>query len=73
MIVITYRPFYKTLLKKSITEYSLIFKSGIDPKTLHRMKHGENITTKTLNVLCEVLGCGIDGIIEYVPDSENKD
>lgn len=69
--MISYAPFYSTLLKKGITEYNLIFKQGIDAKTLHRMKHGEAITTKTLNTLCEVLDCEITDIIIYLPDNEN--
>ena len=68
MPVISYKPFYETLLKKGITEYYLIFKQVIDAKTLHRMKHGEAITTKTLNTLCEVLNCEISDVIIYIPD-----
>ena len=30
------------------------------------MKHGEAITTKTLDVLCGILHCSVSDIIEYV-------
>ncbi|MEY8426886.1 helix-turn-helix domain-containing protein [Lachnospiraceae bacterium 46-15] len=63
--MISYQPFYDTLLKKGITEYALIFKHGIPANTLHRMKHGEAITTKTLDTLCEVLECSVSDILEY--------
>ncbi len=65
--MISYQPFYDTLLQKSITEYALIFKHGIPANTLHRMKHGEAITTKTLDALCEILDCSVSEILEYVP------
>ena len=68
MYMISYRPFYETLFKQGITEYQLIFKQGLSANTLHRMKHGEAISTKTLNVLCEILKCGVSDIIEYIPD-----
>ena len=64
--VISYKPFYDTLLKKNITEYELIFKQGISANTIHRMKHGEAITTKTLDTLCFILDCSVSDIIEYV-------
>lgn len=64
--MISYRPFYETLYKKNITEYSLIFKYGIPANTLHRMKHGKAITTKTLDTLCEVLHCTVSDILEYI-------
>lgn len=67
--MISYKPFYETLLKKQMTEYALIFKHGIPANTLHRMKHGEAITTKTLDELCFILDCSVSDIIEYVrPD-----
>ena len=64
--MISYRPFYETLYKKNITEYALIFKNGIPANTIHRMKHGEAITTKTLDVLCNILDCPVSDIIEFV-------
>ncbi|GFI28267.1 hypothetical protein IMSAGC012_03399 [Lachnospiraceae bacterium] len=63
--MISYRPFYDTLLTKGITEYALIYKHGISANTLHRMKHGAAITTKTLDTLCEVLECSVADILEY--------
>ena len=66
--MISYQPFYNTLYRKGITEYYLIFKQGVTANTLHRMKHGQAITTKTLNTLCEILDCRVEDILEYVPD-----
>lgn len=65
MKVISYRPFYKTLLTKGITEYHLIYKEGISANTLHRIKHGEAISTKTLDTLCFILNCRVEDILEY--------
>ena len=65
MRMISYRPFYKTLLKKNLTEYHLIFKEGISANTLHRIKNGEAITTKTLDTLCFILDCNVEDIIEH--------
>ena len=70
MAVISYRPFYETLYRKGITEYYLIYKQGISPTTIHRMKHGKGITTATLDTLCEILDCRVEDILEYVPDEE---
>ena len=69
--MISYQPFYNTLYRKGITEYYLIFKQGVTANTLHRMKHGQAITTKTLNTLCEILECRVEDVLEYVPDPED--
>lgn len=68
--MISYRPFYKTLYRKGITEYALIFKHGIPANTLHRMKHGQHITTKTLDELCDILNCSVSDILEHVSEDE---
>ena len=67
--MITYAPFYRTLLRKGITEYQLIYKHGFSPYILHRMKHGHNITLKTLDTLCFILDCPVWYIIEYQKDT----
>ena len=68
MNMISYEPFYQTLLKKNITEYHLIYKEGFSANILHRMKHGKNITLKTLDTLCEILDCDVSDIIVYCKD-----
>ena len=63
--MISYKPFYETLLKKNITEYHLIFKEGFSANTFHRMKKGEAISTKTIDALCYTLDCTVDEIIKF--------
>ena len=70
--MISYEPFYNTLLKKNITEYQLIFKEGISANTLHRMKKGLPITTKTLDVLCFVLDCEVEDILFHDKFSDSE-
>ncbi len=64
--MISYKPFYETLYRKQMTEYYLIFKQGFSANTLHRMKKGEAISTKTLDALCYALDCGVEDIIQFV-------
>ncbi|MCL2164696.1 MAG: helix-turn-helix transcriptional regulator [Oscillospiraceae bacterium] len=66
--MISYAPFYKTLLSKGITEYQLIFKHGFSANILHRMKHGAPISTKTLDTLCFILNCTVTDVLEYIGD-----
>lgn len=70
--MISYKPFYDTLIKKNITEYQLIFKEGISANTLHRMKKGLPITTKTLDVLCFILDCEVQDILVYTKYDNEK-
>ena len=66
--MISYTPFYETLFKKGITEYNLIFKQGFSANTIHRIKKGEAISTKTLDALCYALDCNVNDIIEFIKE-----
>ena len=68
MTVISYEPFYRTLFRKNITEYNLIYKQGFSANTLYRIKKGKPISTKTLDALCEALDCRVEDIIEFVKE-----
>ena len=71
--MISYKPFFETMLKKNKTEYELIFKEGISANTLHRMKSGKPITTKTLDVLCFILDCEVEDILVHDKESDITD
>ena len=66
--MISYKPFYNTLYKKGITEYQLIFKQGFSANTIHGIKKGEAISTKTLDALCYALDFQVSDIIEFVKE-----
>lgn len=66
--MITYRPFYETIKKKGITTYKLINTYGLSRSLLDRLKHDKPISTVTLNDLCRICECGVEGIIEYIED-----
>ncbi len=66
--MISYAPFYKTLIRTGKTEYELIYKYGLSANTIHRMKHAKPITTTTLDTLCFILDCEISDIIEYIKE-----
>ena len=70
--MISYKPFYDTLFRKGITEYHLIFKEGFSANTLHRMKKGEAINTKTLDALCYALDCSVSEIIEFINEHNEE-
>ena len=70
--MISYQPFYDTLIKKNMTEYALIFKHGISATVLHRMKHGKGITTGTLDELCFILDCEVDDILVHIKEKDEN-
>lgn len=70
--MISYQPFYQTLLRKGVTEYQLIFKHGFSSNILHRMHKGKTITLKTLDSLCFILDCPVEDIIVFIKDDSTQ-
>ena len=68
--MIVFDKLWKTMKDKDVSTYWLRENCGLDSKTIRRLKANENVETKTLNKLCEALGCSIGELIEYIPDND---
>lgn len=62
--VISYSPLWLTMKRKNISQYKLL-QSGVDNKTLDRLKHNKNVTVLTIAKLCFILDCLPNDIIEF--------
>lgn len=69
--MIIFDKLWVTMEKKGFSTYRLREECGIDSKTIRRLKANDNIESKTINKLCIALGCGVEDIMEYIPDKEN--
>ena len=67
--MISYEPLYRTLERKQMPMIELSKKIGFAATTLSTcLSHKENLTSTTIQKICEVLECGIEDVIENVPD-----
>lgn len=69
--MISYEPLWKTMKQKNVSQYSLIKKYNVGSGQIDRLRKNNNVSTYTLNRLCEILECSLSDIAEYVPD-DNK-
>jgi len=63
--MIVFDKLWETMKKKGVSTYALRERCGIDSKTVRRLKANENVETKTVDRLCEALGCDLSDIMEY--------
>jgi len=68
--MIVFNKLWDVMKQKNVTTYQLREKSGIDSKTIRRLKANENIETKTLDKLCTVLNCRLEDIAEFIPEEK---
>lgn len=70
--MIDYSPFWETLEKSNENWYTLTNKHYLSHSTLHRLKHNQDISMKTINDLCRILDFQIQDIAVYVPSDTNQ-
>lgn len=63
--MISYKPLWETMKAKGITTYMLINLHGINPRTVHNLKHNKSITLYTMEKLCKILNCQAEGIVVF--------
>ena len=68
LAIYTYDPFWKTIERQGVSTYCLIYEYGILPNTIQRIREGKNITVKTVDDLCSILGCSFNDIVEHRSD-----
>ena len=66
--MIVYTKLWKTLKEREISQYKLIRQYGISTGQLDRLRKNENVSTYTLNALCEILCCDLSDVATYIPD-----
>ncbi len=70
--MIVFTKLWETMEKKGFSTYRLREYHGFDGKLIQRLKKNENITTHTLDRLCEVLECDLSDIAEFVPNESKS-
>lgn len=63
--MISYEPLWRTMTEKNISQYELIKKYGFSAGQLSRLRKNANVSTHTLNTLCEILDCDLKDIAIY--------
>lgn len=66
--MIVFDKLWTTMEQRGVTTYQLREKCGFDSKTIRRLRANDNMETKTLNKLCDILNCTLYDIAEYKPD-----
>ncbi len=63
--MIVYDKLWQTMKTKGVSQYKLIKEYGISNGQLDRLRKNGNVSTFTLNHLCEILDCKLEDIAEY--------
>lgn len=67
--MITYEPLWKTMKEKQVSQYRLITKYGFSTGQINRLKKNKYVSTHTIGVLCTILKCSVEDVMEFHMDN----
>lgn len=70
MMAVSYNKLWKLLIDKNMKKKELGEAAGISNSLIAKLGKNENVTVDVLVRICAALDCGIDDIMELVPDSK---
>ena len=68
-----YKKLWKLLIDKELSKTDLRRMTGMSSTTLAKLGKGEMVSMELLKKICEVLGCNIGEIMDFIPDDRNDD
>lgn len=67
---VSYKKLWKLLIDRDMKKKDLEEKAEISHYVMHKLNHGENVTTDVLGKICKALGCSLDDIMEFVDEEK---
>lgn len=71
-MIVSYKKLWKLLIDKDLKKRDLCEKAGISSASVAKLTKGENIQTDVLVKICAALNCGIEDIMEILPNEEDE-
>lgn len=67
---VSYKKLWKLMIDKNMIKKQLREQAGLTTNVIAKLGKDENVSTEVLCKICKALDCGLDDIIEIIPDEE---
>lgn len=71
--MIVYDRLWATMKERGVSQYRLIREYQFSNGQLDRLRKNQNISTYTINLLCKILHCRVEDILEYIEEEPSND
>lgn len=71
-MAVCYKKLWKLLIDHDMKKKDLAKAADISNYTIAKISKCENVTVETLGKICTALNCGLDDIIEFIPEGEDR-
>lgn len=71
-MAITYKKLFHLLIDKGMTNAELMEKAGFSANIITRIKRDNYISLDSIEKICKTFNCGVDDILEFIPDKKEN-
>ena len=72
-MAVCYDKLFHLMIDKKISNVQLKDMAGVSANIITRLKRDEYISTESIEKICLALNCGVDDILEFVPENFRTD
>lgn len=69
---VSYKKLWKLLIDKNMIKKQLREQAGLTTNVIAKLGKDENVSTEVLCKICKALNCGLEDIIEIIPDEKEE-
>ena len=67
-MAVNYKKLFHLLIEKNMTNAQLQKEAGFSANIITRLKRNGYISLESIESICRVMNCGVDDILEFVPE-----
>ena len=71
-MAVSYKRLFHLLIERDMTTAQLQHQAGFSANIITRMKRNGYISLDTIESICRALDCGVDDILEFLPDNTEE-
>lgn len=71
-MAVRYKKLFHLMIDRNVTTTALAKKAGFSANILTRLKRNRYVSLDSIEKICEALQCGVDDILEFVPQEEKR-
>ena len=71
-MAVSYKKLFHMMIEREMTNAELQQKAGFSANIITRLKRNGYISLESIENICRVMDCGVDDILEFVPDENER-
>ena len=71
-MAVSYKKLFHLMIDKGMTNTQLQQKAGFSANIITRLKRGGYISLESIESICQVMNCGVDDILEFIPEDKEE-